>query len=163
MHNRFSNASLSSITTLLPQYTHSIHDISEDAESPDTALTVDTAYGLPAYALSRSDSGQSSSLSLAAPPRYSMVHLPQSSSGSDSTGSTLGDPPHQFQYSYPIRSKKPWATLHLSTQNAIQGNPKPLKSRPGVPRLWSCDPVVGSLELNLESPQNIQQISISVR
>ena len=155
--SRFSNASFSSIATLLPQYTHSVLNISEDLEQ------LRGCYELPAYAPSSSDGSSSSSLSPAVPPRYSMLTLPQSSSSYDSTSPTLGDSPHQFRYAYPIRSKKPWATLHLNTRDAIQGNPKPLKSRPGMPRFWGCEPVAGALELNLESPQNIHQISISVR
>ena len=68
----------------------------------------------------------------------------------------------EFRYSFPIRPKNPWATLHLRTRDAVLGNMKPLHIQPRVPRIWSCDPIRGTLELDLDSPQTIQQISVSV-
>ncbi len=69
----------------------------------------------------------------------------------------------QFQYSYPIKSGNPWATLQLYTRDSVPGNPKPSRLQPKVPRLWSCDPLKGVIQLDADSPQIIQHISVVVR
>ena len=122
LRNRFSNVSLFSLRSLLPQY-------SEDP--PGTPYQSATEE----------------------PPRYSLENIPNSKFEGDK---------RKFRYSYPIRPKKPWATLRLYTRDAVPGNSKPLQSQPRLPRFWSCDHVMGTVELDLSSSQSIQQIDIAV-
>lgn len=139
----------SSIRTLPPQY--SAVDVLEERAS--TASTLDAAsHGLPPYAPNIRTSPSADAMG-----RPREVVLTWSSS-------TTARPCDisEFQYSYPIRPKKPWATLHLRTRDAIPGNPNPLQNHPRVPRFWSCEPIVGSLQLDLDGPHNIQQIIVSV-
>jgi len=147
---RFSRASVlsfASVNTVLPQY-NAVDDSSLDDQSVRSS---------PIASLTE------------APPRYSprdsslvTNHSPVESSESVPCRSPDLELLHGFKYSYPIKSDKPWATLHLYTRHAEPGNSKPLKSRPKVPRLWGCDPVVGTLELELDVPQTIQHIKIMV-
>ena len=135
--NRFSNASLlslSSIRTLLPQYS-----------------AVDNSLDALENTSSRPPSWNSSS-----DPRFrnTIVGEPPSYTSTSVEG--------EFRYSFPIRPTKPWATLHLRTRDAVPGNMTPLLTQPRVPRFWSCDPIMGTLELDLDSPQAIQQINVSV-
>ena len=117
-------ASLSSIRTVLPQY--SVVNALESPESWNSS------------AIDRE------------PPQYSLH------------GADLPEVPGEFRYSYPINPKKPWMMLHLYTRDTLPGDPKPLQSRPRMARFWSCDTIRGIVELNLDSPQNIQRIDISV-
>jgi hypothetical protein len=158
--NRLSVGSISSIRTVLPQY--SAAGTLEGQASTASHVNADS-HGSPLYAPSFFNNVPSRSTyprSAPMPPRYSSVNSPHSLT---SAATRLGGDPHEFRYSYPIRSKNPWATLHLHTRDTVPGNLHPLQSQPRVPRLWSCDPIRGKLELNLESPQNIQQITIVVR
>ena len=141
LRNRFSNASLislASIRTLLPQY--SAVDNSLDAS--------DIGPRPPSWSSQTTSSGQ----------RFQNDHAIEPPSYASESTSVEGE----FRYSFPIRPKSPWATLHLRTRNAEPGNFTPLQTQPRVPRLWSCDPIRGTLELNLDSPQTIQKISITV-
>ena len=140
LRNRFSNfslLSLSSIRTLLPQYsaTDNLDGPSPDASSRPPSRNTQTSSSDPRF---RHDTSE--------PPSYTSVTSVEG----------------EFRYSFPIRPKKPWATLHLRTRDAVPGNIKPLLTQTRVPRVWSCDPITGTLELDLDSPQAIQQIGISV-
>ena len=142
LRNRFSNLnvsllSLSSIRTLLPQY--SAVDNSLDDPPPDA-------------------------LSGPRPPSRNAQPIldPHFQNDSEPPSYTSSSVEGEFRYSFPIRPKKPWATLHLRTRDVLQGNMTPLHTQPRVPRIWSCDPIRGALELDLDNPQTIQQISISV-
>jgi len=147
--NRFSNASLlslSSVRSLLPQY----------SGGPTTETTTD------------STPSSWNSPSAIEPPQYSLLnphHLPMLPSSTATRFEIGGDShAHEFRYSYPIRPKNPWATLHLHTRNTITGSHlKSLQSQPRLPRFWSCDPITGTVQLDLDTPQNIQLISITVR
>ena len=161
--NRFSNASLltlSSVKTLPPQY--SVVDTLEEA-------------GVGGHSDDNTDNQPPSCTSefrssgcVIEPPRYSLLNPRRSliSTWRSSTATRFeveGDPQaHEFRYSYPIRSKSPWATLHLHTRDTVPGNSKSLQNQPRVPRVWSCDPLTGVLQLELDSPHNIQQINIVV-
>lgn len=149
---RFSRASVlsfASADTILPQY-NAVDDSSLDDQSVRSS---------PIDSLTE------------APPRYSHInprnsvlltnHIPVESRSVPRRSPDL-EILHGFKYSYPIKSDKPWAILHLYTRDAEPGNSKPLRSRPKVPRLWGCDPVVGTLELELGVPQTIQHIKILV-
>jgi hypothetical protein len=153
--NRFSNGShlsLSSLRTMLPQY--SVVDTLE--ESPASPLS-EIATGFPS-------SPQSSSTMQ--PPRYSLLHARQSlllNRRASTANSFEADDPlgaHEFRYVYPIRPKNPWATLHLHTRVTVPGS---VQNQPRVPRFWSCVPLKGTVQLDLDTPQNIHQISITVR
>jgi hypothetical protein len=153
--DRFRNASRSSFSTLPPQYTDTL------GESPSLSPEVTTENpDSPSYASSSRNS--SSGIEILSPsslqPRRSMLIRRASIVDFE------GDPQSPgFLYSYPIRPKNPWATLHLHTRDAAPGDSTPLQNQPRVPRVWSCDPFTGALQLDLESPQNIRQISITVR
>jgi hypothetical protein len=137
--NRFSNAS---ILSLLPQY--SVVDTLVDAATASDPSFHPTS---------------PTSESSIEPPHYSLITPPTPLSTNWTPDSSVeGD----FRYSYPIRPKRPWATLYLHSRDAVPGNPKPLQSQPKVPRVWGCDSIRGRLELDLDSPQNIQQIKILV-
>jgi hypothetical protein len=141
LHNRFSIASLSSISTLPPQY--SVSNILGEPAGTPSAVNTDS-HAPPRYAPSSSSSiqvltsGSTFLQNATEPPRYSLLNPPPSLdltlTWSTSTATPLepedqGDTP-EFQYSFPIRQKRPWATLHLHTRDAIPGNPRPLQSQP---------------------------------
>ena len=140
--NRFSNASLlslSSIRSLLPQYSVSDTIGESSASSPNTETTTTGNR----ESLSSAPSSWNSNTAIAIePPRYSMLnphHLSMLSSTGASTATRFevegGPQAHEFRYSYPIRPKNPWATLHLHTRDAIPGtHSKSLQNQPRVPR-----------------------------
>ena len=135
--NRFSNASLlslSSIRTLLPQYS-AVNNSDGPYSDANPRCGTQTSGSDPHF--------QHDTLE---PPSYTSVTPIEG----------------EVRYSFPIRTKKPWATLHLRTRDAVPGNIKPLLTQPRVPRFWSCDPITGTLELELDSPQTIRQINICV-
>jgi hypothetical protein len=146
--NRLSNASLlslSSLRTLLPQY--------DAVQDPSDTVSDDThAYPHPSPTFDAP----------VEPPRYSLLNPLSSTRDITATHLNIDDDTQQFRYSYPIRSRKAWATLRLLTRDAVPGNPKPLQRQPRLPRFWSCDPIKGALELDLDSPQDIQHIDILV-
>jgi len=167
--NRFSNASLlslSSVRSLLPQY--SVVDASEP--SADTLSEITTTGNHESLSSASLSSNTPSTIE---PPRYSSLdlhHLSILSSRRTCTATRFGvdngvpKAHHWFRYSYPIRPKNPWATLHLHTRNATPGtHSMALQNQPRVPRFWSCDPITGVVQLDLDSPQTIQLISITVR
>jgi hypothetical protein len=161
--NRFSNASilsLSSIRTVLPQYS-AVNGSEESSSRTRPEFTSHSreslSYAPPSW----------NTPSATEPPHYSLLHHQSLMLTRASTATRFeadGDPQaHQYRYSYPIRGKNPWATLHLHTRDATPGNSDSLRIQPRVPRIWSCDPIKGTLELDLDNPQNIEQISITVR
>jgi len=167
--NRFSNASLlslSSVMSLLPQY--SVDDTLALEESSTSSPTETTTTG---NRESLSSAPSSWTASAIEPPCYSLLnphHLSMLPSRRASTTTGFGvegeSHAHEFRYSYPIRPKNPWATLYLHTRDAIPGtHSKSLQNKPRVPRIWSCDPITGVVQLDLDTPQNIQLISITVR
>jgi len=163
--NHFNNVSLlslSSIRSLLPRY--SVIDTASPTSESAAQATGDRESLLPAPS-----SWNSNTQFAIDPPRYSLPRPSHSSMLSSRRGSTATrfevdgeSPAHEFRYSYPIRPKNPWATLHLHTRDPTPGvHSKSLQNQPRVPRFWSCDPITGTV-LDLDTPQNIQLISITV-
>ena len=159
--NRFSNASLlslSSVRTLLPQYSV-VDTLEEPPASPLSEVATVTE--------NRESLWDSPSVAIQ-PPRYSLPQHRQSlmltrRATTAPSFDVEGEPQvHEFRYSYPIRAKNPWATLQLHTRIAVPGTHS-IQNQPRLPRFWSCDPITGTVQLDLDSPQNIQQISITVR
>ncbi len=170
---RFSTASvltLASLNSVLPQYA-ATDDTERVWEDPPVYLPLDVGNAESSSSRSglHSTSTSSSPNSSILPKRYSFINPRHSTILScpnpvvESSAPVTSHSQHEFQYSYPIKSNKPWATLHLYTRDAIPGNPRPSKSQPKVPCFWSCDPVAGMLQLDFDSPQTIQQIIIMVR
>lgn len=164
---RFSTASiltLASQNTILPQYA-ATDDTRKVLEDPPVYLPSDADHNAESNQNFTSIPSPSSRPIL--PNQHSLINPRYSTllswiNGPNSAAIADSEVQHKFQYSYPIKNNKPWATLHLYTRDAIPGNPRPSKSQPKVPRFWSCDPIAGMVELDLDSPQTIQQIIIVV-
>ena len=104
------------------------------------------------------------------PPRYSNVGVnaePSSSqrqhshnSPSGSVSRSAGLQPFECHIKSGNKTQ-PWATLKVFSRSSssLGSNSSSVK----LPKFTSKDPVQGCLELNLESPQNINSISLSVR
>ncbi|KAF4612176.1 hypothetical protein D9613_003991 [Agrocybe pediades] len=67
-----------------------------------------------------------------------------------------------IEHSFPIRANKPWATLLIFTRNSIPGLSVEKRVRK-VPRFVGDGMVSGMVELDLESTQTIQAISVTLR
>ena len=179
---RLSSASLltlSSVHTVLPQYSA----VDNDERSIQVGFDAPPAFEEPDQSLSYlADQEQDSPLSNGtrpstnAPtfpsqdnivnPRHSILLTPTIIGVLDANTPLAGrsqPDSSEFQYSYPIRSSNSWATLQLYTRDSVPGNPKPSRLQPKIPRLWSCDPLKGVIQLDIESPQVIQHISVVVR
>ena len=140
--NRLSNESLASVNTLLPGYTFS------NTDPP------------PAFVGGASSGSQLNE----ALPSYSRAH-PHSVPSFEDTNSTPQIPrshSNGYEYTFPIRPTKPWATLQLFTRDVVPGNLYAPKGRPKKPHFWGGDPISGVLQLDLESPQTIQEITVNV-
>src|SRR6266511_1482200 len=155
---QFSNVSsltVSTVNTALPEY--STIDGSENPEDSELRWSSETSRdGF--YASSTFEPQSSHGL-----PRYSYINprhsilLNWASSSEDSRTESLSD---GFKYSFPIKTNKTWATLHLYTRDAIPGNPAPSPNQPRVPRFWGCEPIAGVLDLDLDNPHSINEIKI---
>ena len=152
--------SIATIDTALPQYSpvsdgeDMLQDppaFDSDLPPPDMAET--GSVSSPPYE-ENLDSFSSTPLVLNPRPRHSTIltWTPESASAYN----------HEFEYRYPIRPHKPWATLSLRTRDSVPGNPRPTQNQPKIPHIWGCDPIVGVIELDLESPQNFQEIKLVV-
>ncbi|KIM35177.1 hypothetical protein M413DRAFT_368864 [Hebeloma cylindrosporum] len=136
---RFSNSSsfsLASINTILPQYS------AIDALGPGSPLLSDDT--------SRSPRSQSTSRAKPSP-------KPPNSS------SPLGSAAERFEYVFPIRPSNSWCTLRLFTENLPAGNPRVSHHKPKTPKFWGGQIIAGLLELELDRPQTIQSISLTLR
>ena len=164
--NRFSNVSLltlSSIrTAILPPY--SVVDALQALLRPSTQIATSPPDARPSW--NCTTSGPTSSPNVTEPPRYSLINPPSEPimtwGRSTATQPEVESDTHKFRYSYLIGPKNSWAILHLDTPARVPGKPKALRGKPRVPRYWSCDPITGTLELDLDNTQNIQKINISV-
>ena len=122
-----------------------------------------------------------------APPRYSSVFsltrnhtrrtlVHPGSDNHDASSSSVQTPPDSpvtpspsgpQVHEYHIKSGgKVWATLKVMSRTSVGSSlsaSSSLSSTQRVPRFTSSDLVQGILELNLETPQNINSINLSVR
>lgn len=129
-----SSFSLASINTILPQYS------AVDAIGPESPpLSDDRSHG-------------SESISRISPRLKS--HNCSSPSG-DAAG-------ERFEYVFPIRPNNSWCTLRLYTENQLAGHPKVTHHKPKNPKFWGGQIIAGLLELELDRPQTIQSISLTV-
>ena len=91
-----------------------------------------------------------------APPRYSMVLQPRRSSDNTQTRPNPTPSPSQAKHEYHISHKnKVWAILTIFSRSSTLTH--------AFPRFYGNDPVSGTVDLNLDSPQTINSITISVR
>ncbi|KIJ93574.1 hypothetical protein K443DRAFT_645352 [Laccaria amethystina LaAM-08-1] len=91
-----------------------------------------------------------------APPRYSMIL--QHRRSSDNTQRRLNPTlsPSQTKHGYHISNKnRVWATLTIFSRSSTLTH--------AFPRFYGNDPVSGTVDLNLDSPQTINSITISLR
>ncbi|KDR84281.1 hypothetical protein GALMADRAFT_237009 [Galerina marginata CBS 339.88] len=105
------------------------------------------------------ESDRQSTYAPSVPPRYSTIStLPVSLTGGLQNGSS----PH-FEHAFVIPDANPWATLRIFTQESIAGLLDSPRSKPEYPLFYGDGPVMGVLELELESPRTIRQITVSIR
>lgn len=100
------------------------------------------------------------------PPRYSNAFNQHGVTSGMGRGSSVSRSAGLQPFEYHIKSgnvnkPQPWATLKVFSRSSssLGSNSSSVK----LPKFTSKDPVQGCLELNLESPQNINSISLSVR
>ncbi|CAA7259363.1 unnamed protein product [Cyclocybe aegerita] len=170
---RFSTSSLATVDTYhtsLPQYSATVHPDQAwcppsfpdsrvlvedhlDATSPPPFTPTPSARPFLAHPTAASTSTK--------PRRHSYIN-PRYSTIPPSLVENPGLRPngYEFDYIFPIRSHKPWATLHLFTRGSIPGNPHPSDRRPKTPSFWGNELLAGMVELDLEVPQSIQEINI---
>jgi hypothetical protein len=172
-----STTSVASITTSLPGYSASITTIPRDysdaqpeeqTESDGAPRSLDVPLSdsepvapsqprrpfrplpqipLPQIPLSRSSSRTQSSR----PPRYSISE--RLSGGSE---------PH-IEHSFPLGGPNSWATLYTFTPESIPGLIHDFRSaKRNIPTFIEGRNVLGMLEFDLEAPQTVQQIIVTV-
>jgi hypothetical protein len=164
---QFSNASLLTIgstNTILPQYSAVGNAQNPDDDADSVPRTGDQYYASPppssGIPCSPSATIMPSRLSVVNPRYSTLLAWTTNNYTADAESPTRMDA--SFQYSFPIQSNKPWATLHLSTRTGIAGNPRTCHTQPKVPWFWGCDPVTGVVHLDLDNPLTIQQINVTV-
>lgn len=111
------------------------------------------------------------------PPRYSSVfnrtqdrpRRPHVHTASDSRVASSSSGPQVHEYHIKSGGKN-WATLKVMSRTSVGSSSSSASSSSStpsstqrVPRFTSSDLVQGSLELNLETPQNINSITLSLR
>ena len=159
LFSRFSGISIATVDTALPQYSpvsdgEGMQDppaFDSDFPSPITEVGETGGPSSPPY---EENWASSTPLVLNPRPRHSTIltWTPQLASSHN----------HEFEYRYPIRPHKPWATLCLRTRDSVPGNPRPTQNQPKIPHIWGCDPISGLVELDLDSPQTFQEIKLVV-
>lgn len=140
-NRRFHNSSsfsLASVNTILPQYT------AVDGIGPESPpLSDERSHG-------------SESISRVEP-------HPKSHNCSSPLG---GAAMERFEYAFPIRPNNSWCTLRLYTENLLSGNPQVTTHqshhKPKTPKFWGGQIIAGLLELELDRPQTIHCISLTV-
>lgn len=153
-----------SANTILPQYSASTEEI-ECPVSFEQDIRGET-YRFQVLSEQRPQSHNSVSRSsfqsdrTVRPPRYSTI----------STSYQSVEPPNEdpltvqhYEHAFSVQSKKPWATVYMFTPKTISGMPKTSQTRPNVPAIYGQEPVLGMLELDIDTPKAIEQITISVR
>lgn len=91
-----------------------------------------------------------------APPRYSMILQHRRSSDNTQTMPNPTPSPSQTKHEYHISYKnKVWAILTIFSRWSTLTHP--------FPWFYGNDPVSGTVDFNLDSPQTINSITISVR
>lgn len=91
-----------------------------------------------------------------APPRYSMIVQHRRSSNDTQTRRNPTPSPSETKHEYHISHKnKVWAILTVFSRPSILTH--------AFPRFYGNDPVSGTVDLNLDSPQTINSITISLR
>ena len=161
LFSRFgSSISIATVDTMLPQYSavSNGENVLQDPPAFDSVASPITDVGETGSASSppyeENLDSSSSAQQVVSNPRHSMMltWTPETSSSYD----------HEFEYRYPIRIHKPWATLCLRTRDSVPGNPRPTQNQPKIPHIWGCDPITGVVELDLDSPQTFQEIKLVV-
>jgi hypothetical protein len=148
----------------------------EGALSPEAASILRSLRAKAGHTLSDADNSHSGYGSRDIyPPRYSGVcQRPDSSArqhhrhrrmdgNNYSRDSQLAAGSQPFEYHIRTNRDQPWATLKVFSRSSSTSTPSSTVVAPGkMPKFTSKDLVQGCLELNLDSPQSINSISLSV-
>jgi len=176
LFRRASNSSLNTLSSIksaqsnLPQY--SPFDSSITSAFPtDSEWETDVIISSPESGTIRAESERSSPVmngvhvphagSSTVPPRYSCILHPPLSL--PTAGPNDGAPKRvaHIEHSFPIRNNKPWATLLTFTSSSVAGLATDGRVRK-IPRFVGNEMVTGMVELDLESTQTVQEISVTV-
>ncbi|KDR78626.1 hypothetical protein GALMADRAFT_1258921 [Galerina marginata CBS 339.88] len=96
------------------------------------------------------------------PPRYSLISRRLSSQSLPNDIQEDVGRSH-IEHLFPIRDNKPWATLLTFTPKSVPGLIQEPRPKSKLPRFLGSEPILGMVELDLESARTIQQITITLR
>lgn len=159
-----------SVNTILPQYSISNSSSGYDIETPASfeqdirgetyRFQVLSEQSPSSRQQSHNNYSRSSFQSdrTARPPRYSTISTSYQSAEPRNQDLTV----QHYEHSFFIQSKKPWATAFMFTPKSIPGMSQPPQTTPKIPVIYGEEPVLGMLELDIDSPKAIEQIAISV-
>ncbi|KAH9487330.1 hypothetical protein JR316_0001403 [Psilocybe cubensis] len=154
-----------SINTILPQYS----DSAEEADAPSsfeqdirgkTLRFQVLSAQRPQYRTRASRSSFQSDRTVL-PPRYSTISTSHPTVEQPNEDSLVVQ---HYEHAFSVQSKKPWATVYLFTPKTMPGMPKSSQTTLRVPVIYGQEPVLGMLELDIDSPKGIiEQITVALQ